>query len=206
MPKMAKRDPIPTQPEALAALAHQIEEQLTRIRTRLRKPLASAVAAGRLTAAQQTAMRALVRSPDGLSLKALSQQMGLAHSTVSGIVDRLAARGMVERTRVASDARFTSITPTEAVRDFLKTELPALTLGPLLEALERATPAQRETIRQGVNLLHELTQAPGGGAQPAQTPALQARNPAPRIAAAPGSARRATSATALGRRSRPAPG
>jgi DNA-binding MarR family transcriptional regulator len=195
MPKMAKRDPIPTQPEALAALAHQIEEQLAGIRTRLRKPLASAVAAGRLTTAQQTAMRALVRSPGGLSLKALSQQIGLAHSTVSGIVDRLAARGMVERTRAPGDARFTSITPTQAVRDFLKTELPALTLGPLLEALKRATPAERESIRHGINLLHELTQA--AAAQPSST---QTRNPAPRIAAAPGSARRATSATAPGRR------
>jgi DNA-binding MarR family transcriptional regulator len=206
----AKRGPMPmlAQPDPLAALAQQIEEQLARIRTRVRKPLASAVAAGRLTAAQQAAMRALVKSPEGLSLKALSQQMGLAHSTVSGIVDRLAARGMVERTRVAGDARFTSITPTQAVRDFLKTELPALTLGPLLDALERATPAQRETIRQGVNLLHELTQAsavkdsPMVKDSPLQkaAPSAQVKNPVPRVAASLKSGRRATSATAPGRR------
>jgi DNA-binding MarR family transcriptional regulator len=211
----AKRGPMPmlAQPDPLAALAQQIEEQLARIRTRVRKPLASAVAAGRLTAAQQAAMRALVKSPEGLSLKALSQQMGLAHSTVSGIVDRLAARGMVERTRVAGDARFTSITPTQAVRDFLKTELPALTLGPLLHALERATPAQREAIRRGVNLLHELLQAPSAKDSPIvkdsprqnaaerhTSPSAQVKNPVPRVAASLKSARRATSATALGRR------
>ncbi len=143
------------QADTLTPLAHEIEEQLETIRKELRKPLHSAFAAGRLTAAQRTAMRALVMS-DGLSLKALSQQLGLAHSTVSGIVDRLEARGMVERTRVRGDARLTSIVPTRAVRDFLKTEMPALAVGPLVEALGRATPAQRDVIREGVSVLYAL--------------------------------------------------
>jgi DNA-binding MarR family transcriptional regulator len=41
-------------------------------------------------------MQALVQS-EGLSLKQLSAQVSLAQSTVSGIVDRLQARGMVVR-------------------------------------------------------------------------------------------------------------
>ena len=41
---------------------------------------------------------------DGLSVKELSRRMGLSHSTVSGIVDRLERRGLVAR-RVQRTAR-----------------------------------------------------------------------------------------------------
>ena len=49
-------------------------------------------------------MQALVQS-EGLSLKQLSAQVSLAHSTVSVIVDRLQARGMVVRSKDETDGR-----------------------------------------------------------------------------------------------------
>ena len=61
-----------------------------------------------LTLPQRNVMQVLVQS-DGLSLKELSKQVGLAHATVSGIVDRLEKRGLVERRQDASDGRFTKI-------------------------------------------------------------------------------------------------
>ena len=47
-----------------------------------------------MTVPQVNALEELTRV-DGLSLKALSARMGLSHSTVSGIVDRLGRRGFV---------------------------------------------------------------------------------------------------------------
>ena len=56
---------------------------------------------GELTPSQVLALEVLVRElregGSGLSLSELSARMGLAHSTASGIVDRLAKRGLVKR-------------------------------------------------------------------------------------------------------------
>ena len=49
-------------------------------------------------------MHVLVHS-EGISLRALSKELGLAHSTVSGIVDRLEKRGMVVRQTDEADRR-----------------------------------------------------------------------------------------------------
>ena len=54
----------------------------------------------------------------------------LAQSTVSGIVDRLVARGMVVRDRDESDGRATVIAPSSAVRDFLANRMPELAISP----------------------------------------------------------------------------
>jgi DNA-binding MarR family transcriptional regulator len=75
-------------------------------------------------------MRALVQS-DGMSLKELSAHLGLAHSTVSGIVDRLQERGLVERRTSETDGRVTRIGVTRRVRDFVHDTLPGLLLHPL---------------------------------------------------------------------------
>jgi DNA-binding MarR family transcriptional regulator len=97
-------------------------------------------------------MAILVRS-NGSSLKELSKQAGLAHSTVSGIVDRLEKRGMVARKADDSDGRFSRIVVTEVVREFVRDKLPELAIQPLLGALERASPAQRKKIVDGLRTL-----------------------------------------------------
>ena len=85
------------QADNIAALAEQMERDLGSIRQTLRKPLEAEVAKGDLTVPQSAVMRAVVRSP-GINLKDLSREVSLAHSTVSGIVDRLSKRGMIEET------------------------------------------------------------------------------------------------------------
>ncbi len=140
---------------ATSAAAGELVKQLQEIQQWRRRPLESAYAKGGLTGPQRSVMQVLVQTPD-LSLKELSARVGLAHSTVSGIVDRLEARGMLVRSIESGDRRATRIAPSPAVRRFLSTNAPALEADPIVEALRRATPAERETIVSGIALLHGL--------------------------------------------------
>lgn len=147
----------------LAKIAQEIDGDLRAIRRTIGKPLADAVARGEPTAPQRGIMQILVRT-DGLSLKDLSRQAGLAHSTVSGIVDRLEKRGMATRQADPEDGRFSRIVVTDAVREFLHEKLPELNVQPLVDALHRASPAQRKKIVAGLRTLRrvlEETEEPG---------------------------------------------
>ncbi len=133
----------------------QIERDLGSIRRALRKPLDTQVAKGNLTVPQTNVMQAVVRNA-GISLKELSQAMSLAHSTVSGIVDRLEKRGMLERRPDASDGRISRIYPAAVVVEFVRDQIPILTRSPLEAAIERATAAERVAIGAGLRRLREL--------------------------------------------------
>jgi DNA-binding MarR family transcriptional regulator len=141
--------------EELNTLAREIGEHLRVIRQILRRPVEAEFARGHLTGPQQLVMEVLVRL-HGLSLKELSQQVSLSHSTVSGIVDRLEKRGFVKRKADPNDRRFTVVTPSKAVEEFLKKKLPALTIHPLAEVLARANASQREEIVRGVRALRRV--------------------------------------------------
>ncbi len=134
-----------------------MEGDLSAIRRALRKPLDAAVAQGELTAPQISVMRVVVRH-SGISLKDLSKAVNLAHSTVSGIVDRLENRGMIERRADATDKRITLIYPTEVVKEFVRDQIPALVRRPLARALERTSRAERAAISDAVRRLRELLQ------------------------------------------------
>jgi DNA-binding MarR family transcriptional regulator len=136
-------------------LAAGIDRDLRAIRQRLREPAEAAFARGRLTGTQRGVMQALVQS-GGLSLKELSRQMGLAHSTVSGVVDRLEKRGMVRRRTDAKDRRISRILPSPVVQQFLRNTLPRLELDPLVDALKRARPREREQIAAALERLRRL--------------------------------------------------
>lgn len=141
--------------EALRALAQDLEAQLHSIRRKLRRRLEAEYARGEVTAPQRLVMQALVRS-EGMSLKELSTKVGLAHSTVSGIVDRLEKRGFLNRKVLESDQRVTRITVSKVVRQFLDREAPELTLHPLLNALRRASEAERAAVKKGIKILERL--------------------------------------------------
>jgi len=139
----------------IGGLAREVEASLRAIQRAMRRPLHAEIAKGELTAPQMAIMAILVRS-EGLSLKELSARAALAHSTVSGIVDRLEKRGLVAREPNQADARFSRIVVTEPVRAFVHNKLPELTVQPLTEALLRATPAQRAKIVEGLRALCQL--------------------------------------------------
>src|ERR1700728_3683689 len=144
-----------TKQEALHKLAQEVDQHLSVIRQRLREPLETEFARGGLTGPQRMVMQALVQS-EGLSLKELSAQVSLAHSTVSGIVDRLQARGMVVRRRDEADGRATVIAPSGAVRDFVANRMPALAISPLTEALRGASNSEQATVLRGLRKLRAL--------------------------------------------------
>jgi DNA-binding MarR family transcriptional regulator len=139
----------------LRAQVEQIEQDLGNIRRALRRPLEAEVAKGELTAPQTAVMREVVRS-EGISLRDLSRAVSLAHSTVSGIVDRLEKRGLVERRVDANDGRVSCVYPTAPVSEFVQKRLLSLTREPLTSALQRATPEERTRITAALRLLREL--------------------------------------------------
>jgi len=139
----------------LTRVAEQIDRDLRAIRQRLRQPVESEFARGGLTPAQRSVMQALVRA-NGLSLKELSKNIGLAHSTVSGVVDRLEKRGLLRREVHQDDRRVTRILPSKAVQKFLRDELPRLELNPLIEVLRQASKSERTAVLEGIAALRRL--------------------------------------------------
>jgi DNA-binding MarR family transcriptional regulator len=139
----------------IAVQAEQVDKDLSAIRRLLRKPLEAEVARGELTVPQIAVMRAVLQH-NGISLKDLSREVSLAHSTVSGIVDRLEKRGVIERRTDATDARVTRIHPAAVVSRFVREQIPALSRGPLQAALELAKAEERVNLVAAIGRLREL--------------------------------------------------
>ena len=154
MPK--KKSPSPE----LRALAEQIEQHLAAIRKTIRQPLESEFARGNLTGPQTSLMQAVVTSPSGLTLKELAAQLGLAHSTVSVMAARLVEKGLLTRQPHPTDGRATLLVASAPVRNFLRTEMPRLTLSPLLTALRRASDTERRQILRALKKLRALVESP----------------------------------------------
>jgi DNA-binding MarR family transcriptional regulator len=144
--------------ESLLQLAKEVDQHLSIIRQRLREPLETEYARGGLTGPQRMVMQALVQS-QGLSLKQLSAQVSLAHSTVSGIVDRLQAKGLVARRKDETDGRATVIAPSTLVRDFMANRMPELAISPLTKALRTASDNERATVLRGLRKLRTLVES-----------------------------------------------
>lgn len=137
------------------SMAQEIERSIREIREALRRPLEAEFARGQLTGPQRSVMEVLFHS-EGMSLKELCRRVGLAHSTVSGIVDRLERRGMVRRETNADDKRLTQIAVSKMVRDFMSKKAPKITAHPLADALAAAKPSERKAILAGLQELKRL--------------------------------------------------
>jgi MarR family transcriptional regulator, organic hydroperoxide resistance regulator len=145
----------------LTRMAQEIEGHLSAVRQILRQPVEAEFARGNLTAPQRSVMQALYRG-GGLSLKELSGRVGLAHSTVSGIVDRLEKRGLARRRRHPTDRRASVIVVSKEVRDYMRETYPAMVAGPVAAALRRAKPAERAAILDGLRMLRRVVEAGSG--------------------------------------------
>ena len=137
------------------ALAERMEHDLSAIHHAMRKALKAEVAKGDLTGPQTAVMRTVIGKP-AISLRELSREVSLAHSTVSGIVDRLVTRGMLEREIDAQDKRITRLRPTPAVHTWIELQLPQLKVGPLQAALQRADPRERKALAESIARLRTL--------------------------------------------------
>lgn len=143
----------------LQQLALEIEQHLTAIRQEIRRPVEAEFAKGGLTGPQRTVMQALVKS-DGLSLKELTARVGLAHSTVSGIADRLEKRGLLERQPNLRDRRHTRIVVSSVVRGFMEKKYPMLAAHPLFDVLRLANSTERNAIVRGIRTLRRHLDKP----------------------------------------------
>jgi DNA-binding MarR family transcriptional regulator len=157
---MNKKNGMVDRRRAMSAQAEEMASDLSSIRRALRRPFEAEIAKGNLTVPQTGVMQVVVRS-NGISLKDLSHAVSLAHSTVSGIVDRLEKRGLIERRPDEADGRISRIYPTEAVSEFVRDQIPTLTRGPLETALEHATEAERTKISTALQLLRRLLETAG---------------------------------------------
>ncbi|HEX8967405.1 MAG TPA: MarR family transcriptional regulator [Chloroflexota bacterium] len=135
--------------------ADQIAADLSSIRRLLRQSFDAELAQTRLTAPQVSLLTLLSRV-DGQDLGSLSRRLHLSHSTVSGIVDRLARKGLVERRVDVNDHRISRIFLTETVATYTQQTVPARQRGPLLRGAARSTPNERAAIRRGLMLLRRL--------------------------------------------------
>lgn len=139
------------------AVIRDAEEILTHIkalrRDLLRNPLADAERSG-LTGPQVAVMASLV-SQGPTTVTELSRDVGMSHSTASGIVDRLQSRGLVRRTQDTTDRRRTRITVTDKVTRYVR-QIEGGPAGRLAVALEGASAGQRRAVRNGLRVLREL--------------------------------------------------
>jgi len=108
-----------------------------------------------LTAAQLSVI-SLLAANESMTLTELSRELALGHSTLSGIVDRLQARGIVERTPSPDDRRYTRIMLTDDARRHGRALGETDPSGRLVAALASATPEERRTIREGLTLLRRF--------------------------------------------------
>lgn len=116
-----------------------------------------------LTGPQLWALWELNRA-GSLSLKALSAHMHLDPSTVTGVVDRLQKRGLVERATDAEDRRRVVLSLTEAGAQLLKAA-PHPAQGQLLHALHAMN---REEVDQLDQTLRQLAAVMETGSQDVQ--------------------------------------
>lgn len=135
--------------------AEFIITHLNTIRQILRRSTDMSIAESGLTAPQISLLKTLVDS-DGLTLKELSEKMGLAHSTVSGIVDRLSRQNFVQRRTDPDDKRYTRIYADQSVKEFVTSTHRLQQLQPLIEALGHASSEDRQIILAGLAALQRL--------------------------------------------------
>jgi len=145
----------PSDDSELTTQALDWERNLSAINRAMRRPLEALTAQGDMTVPQKAVMREVVQR-EGINLRDLSRAVSLAHSTVSGIVDRLEKRGLIERRPDPRDGRVSCIYPSTAVREFVAERLPVLNRGPLLEALAHATQEERVNIAAALKRLRQL--------------------------------------------------
>ncbi|MGH3172045.1 MAG: MarR family winged helix-turn-helix transcriptional regulator [Trebonia sp.] len=161
---MAAADDATVRDATVREAAERIAGQIESIRRVLRESVWARAhdhpGALTLTAPQVHALQVIVehmrQAGTGLSLSDLSEKMGLAHSTVSGIVGRLERDGLLRRTARPDDRRYTQIELADEARQWVQQEIPAARLGPLESALRKATGEELATILDGLAALERL--------------------------------------------------
>jgi DNA-binding MarR family transcriptional regulator len=142
----------PATDSAAASEVREIVRLFRSLRRHLVRGSRAELARSGLTAAQVSVI-SLLGTRGSITLGDLSRELELSHSTVSGIVDRLQAKQIVERTPSVDDRRYVQISLTASVAS----QVPALghegPIGRLEAVLKAATADERRRIKDGLALL-----------------------------------------------------
>lgn len=136
--------------EASLKAAEEVATLLREVNRGLRRRMEACDTAG-LTIPQAVTMRIAAHNP-GLTLTELSQKMGLANSTVSGIVDRLEREGLLLRTPDPADRRVFRVNPTPAA-EVRRERYASAVRAALTGVLGRLSPEELSSLRAALAAL-----------------------------------------------------
>ncbi len=135
-----------------------IDRALQVIHREMRRPAESGMNRAPVTVPQMRAL-AILTLPEnlpGMTIKDLTQAMGLSQSTVSGIVDRLGRMKLVRRQPDARDKRRSRIVAADEVKTYVQKEVIEQRLSALAYALGRTSAAERAMILSSLETLERL--------------------------------------------------
>jgi MarR family transcriptional regulator, lower aerobic nicotinate degradation pathway regulator len=151
---------------AVTRLVGDAERAMNALRRLVRALRVSTVAVQRtsgISGAQLFVLRALVERP-GQSMRDLVARTLTSQSTVSEVVARLIARGLVTREAAPDDGRRAVLTPTAAGRALVRTAPPTVQAD-LIEGLQRLSPGSRSALADALEQwlgTAGLTEVPAG--------------------------------------------
>jgi DNA-binding MarR family transcriptional regulator len=129
-------------------------KNLQAIHKALQQDIDKEIAKGQVTGPQLMVLEALVDC-NGLTVKELSKKIGLTHSTVSGIIDRLEKQTLVERNTDKLDRRYTRLFISEQVKDYIEKLIPDYHV-PLLAKVKETNKEEQLVITEGISKLRDL--------------------------------------------------
>jgi DNA-binding MarR family transcriptional regulator len=118
-----------------------------------------------LTPVQYAVLQTVCNAP-GIDQRTLAGAIGQDTSTIGGVVDRLEARGLVQRNASADDRRVRLLTLTDAGHALLAQAIPGMLRAQerMLQPLPRRERAEfMRMLRSLVQANNDLSRAPSGG-------------------------------------------
>jgi DNA-binding MarR family transcriptional regulator len=94
-----------------------------------------------------------VFSRKAISIKQLSQNLKMTQSTVSDIVERLTAKGLLVKTPNPKDKRSVEISLSNELIEGINESISEIANKSLVDVLSLLTPAEQETVERGMRLL-----------------------------------------------------
>jgi len=139
--------------------AEEIKTLVRNIARNFRQHVLEQISQYGFTVPQLLLMQEVYNHP-GITLKELSERLGLAKSTVSGIVDRLEMQGAVIRSRAKDDRRAVNISLSPKIIE-LRDSLNIIRNNYLAGLLKDLEADEIEKIIYGLNKLNSLMEAQG---------------------------------------------
>ena len=142
-------------PRSDAAYMHQ---KIMRLSMASRRRLALDLEPHSLTVPQYTTLRALHRNPDGCSMTALAESSFQLAATMTGIVDRLVERALVQRNHDPADRRMKVVSLTGKGAQLMK-EFENKQIERLEGIFHRFSPQERSELLRFMDLYLSTTMA-----------------------------------------------